>query len=671
MKVLDYVHITQGTASHQRYSNGNTLPLTQLPFGMNAFLPQTERQKCYTWFYHPDDRSLDGVRLTHQPSPWIGDFGTFLMMPQAGEHIGNTENERWSGYKPENAVLKPHYMKLEFLRSRSVFELVPTERGAIIRLDFSNEKWQPYISLLRHMENISISFDEEHNMVKGEVDFASHKLESSDSFRLYFVFSFDNGFNAEKSIKADDEGWHIALNSHKNIIRLGTSYIGYKQAEKNLKSEVSESFESIYAKSEKEWINRLSAIEIESDDEKKLNTFYSCLYRVFTYPNKMYELDENNNPIHYDIYSGSVKSGYLYTNNGLWDTYRTVYPLLSLIAPDMNKEILKGYLQIYHNLGWLPRWNSLCEVDCMPGTLIDAVLADGAIKGLLDAEDLKTALEGMLKHAEKPCEGFLGRSGVDVYNQLGFVPRDIHESVNCNQDYAYGDWCIAQVARLCGKEDIAERYEKRAQNYKNLFDKETGFMRSRDRNGEFLSAENFNPYSWGGDYTEGSAWQNSFSVFHDIDGLAELYGGKEFLAAKLDELFSAPQLYSVEGYGIEIHEMTEMVALPQFGQCAISNQPSFHLPWMFAALGQKSKTDYWVEKLVNEAFDWCADGLPGDEDNGTMSAWYVFAVMGFYPLCPGKPEYIRGKQLVKRVKIRGKEVDANYIGKVFYHKDLI
>lgn len=669
MNLLDYVHITQGTASQQRFSNGNTLPLVQLPFAMNAFVPQTQRRG--PWFYHPYDRSLEGVRLTHQPSPWIRDFGTFVMMPQAGKCISDSDYARWSGYRPEDAVLKPHYMKLGFLRSRSVFELVPTERGAIIRLKFNETSWQPYFSILRHGDNIKITFDESKNTVKGEVDFATIHCEGPDPFRLYFVFEFEKGFSTTKSIKAGDEGWHIALNSHNNIIRLGTSYIGYEQAEKNLKNEVSKDFETLYSDAQKNWLERLETIEIDSDDSDILKTFYSCLYRVFTFPNKMYELDDCGNAIHYDVHSNSVKNGFLYTNNGFWDTFRTVYPLLSIIAPEDNKEILKGYLQCYLNMGWLPRWNSLREINCMPGTLIDAVLADGAAKGLIEDKDLKIALEGMLKHAENSGEGFLGRAGIEDYMKLGYVPRDIHESVNCTQDYAYGDWCIAQVARLCGKEDIAKRYEKRAQNYKNLFDRDTGFMRSRDKEGNFLPAEEFDPFVWGGDYTEGSAWQNSFAVFHDIEGMAELYGGKEQFIAKLDELFATEQLYAVDGYGFEIHEMTEMAAETRFGQCAISNQPSFHLPWLFAALDDKAKTDYWVEKIVNQAFTYKPDGLPGDEDNGTMSAWYVFSVVGFYPICPGRPEYLRGKQLVKSVKIRGKAVNENSDDKFIPYKDLV
>lgn len=669
MQFLDFVNITQGSFSKPRFSNGNTLPLTQLPFGMNAFVPQTQSQN--RWFFNPDDRSLEGVRLTHQPSPWIGDFGCFVMMPQAGEYVADAAVARWSGYRPEEAIIKPHYLRLDFLKSRSLFELVPTQRGAIIRVDYRENEWQPYFSILRHAEKIEIEFNEAQNRIYGNVNFTDHHCKDEDNFRLYFVFQFDGGFSEKDSISAKDEGWHIALKNHSQIVRLATSYISKDRAVKNLESEVLNGDFNYYLNSAQDcWNEMLGRVEIDTKDINLLKTFYSCLYRVCVYPNKMYELDDNHNPIHYDVCSDSVKQGYLYTNNGFWDTFRTVYPLLSIIAPEQNKEILKGFLQCYLNLGWLPRWNSLREINCMPGTLIDAVLADGAVKDLLSKEELQVALEGMLKHAEQPCEGFYGRKGIDFYIKKGYVPRDIHESVNCNQDYAYGDWCISQIADLCGEFDIAKRYKQRAMNYKNLFDKETGFMRSRDRDGRFLPKEDFIPFDWGGDYTEGSAWQNSFAVYHDFEGLADLYGGKDELCEKLDELFATPPIYTVKGYGREQHEMTEMAAA-NFGQCAICNQPSFHLPWMYAALGQPQKTKYWVEKIAKEAFTYLPDGFPGDEDNGTTAAWYIFAVLGFYPICPGKAEYIRSKQLVQKAKIRGKNVPYSKKSVYFNHSDLV
>ena len=239
------------------------------------------------------------------------------------------------------------------------------------------------------------------------------------------------------------------------------------------------------------------------------------------------------------------------------------------------------------------------------------------------------------------------------YLKLGYVPFDEQrESVNLTLDAAYGDFCIAQIAAVLDHPEIEKEYRERAKNYRTLFDPETGFMRPRDSQGNFRP--DFSPFSWGRDYTEASAWQTSTFVPHDIEGLAQLHGGVEKLVKKLDDIFNTPPIYEVGGYGSEIHEMSEMAAV-NFGQCAISNQPSFHIPYMYAALGKVEKTNYWVKKICDELFTSDADGFPGDEDNGTMAAWYIFSCLGLYPLCPGKPEYIRSQMLVKSAKIVGKD----------------
>jgi predicted alpha-1,2-mannosidase len=260
----------------------------------------------------------------------------------------------------------------------------------------------------------------------------------------------------------------------------------------------------------------------------------------------------------------------------------------------------------------------------------------------------------MLHHANHNAPDHrYGRDGVEEYLRYGYVPRDFRESVNLTSDFAYGDWCIARVAEALGKHDLVEEYDRRAMSYKNLFDPATGFLRPRDREGKM--PEDFDPCVWGGDYTEGSAWQNSFFVPHDPAGLAALHGGAEAFVAKLDALFAEPPRYRVMGYGFEIHEMTEM-ALIDFGQMAISNQPSFHLPYLFAAVGAQDKTNYWVERLARETFKATSDGFPGDEDTGTTSAWYIMATLGFYRLCPGKDEWMKSKRLVKSARIMGKEL---------------
>ncbi|MDY6017556.1 MAG: GH92 family glycosyl hydrolase [Oscillospiraceae bacterium] len=677
MKYCSFVNTKQGSKSTHRYSNGNTLPLVQLPFGMASFAPQTESDK--RWYYHPDSRSLEGIRLTHQPSPWIADYGAFVLMPQ-NKKLGASGDSRWSGYRPEDAVLTPYYLKTRFLRSKSDFELTPTERGACVKITF-DEDGDNYLSVLPVTGWYSFRLD-------GNTLFASTNMHMSGEavkLRSYLVIRFPEnsvdpectltscgkGFKKAKKAHGIGRGIHIKLNGKATEFKLAISYISFEQALKNLDSELSgKSFSEIENAAEEKWEECLSRIRIESDDEKLIKIFYSCMYRAFLYPHKCYEYADGK-PVHYCPHDGSVHGGVRYTDNGFWDTYRTVYPLFSLIAKDELREMLKAFINEYRESGWLPRWLSIGECGCMPSTLIDAVICDGAVKGFIDKADLETALEGMIHHSEKNSgKRNFGRNGAESYCKLGYVPYDEEkESVNLTLDAAYGDWCIAEIAKILGKTDIEAKYRKRALNYQNLFDKETGFMRAKNKKGEFRP--DFTPFGWGRDYTEGSAWQTSFAVPHDIEGLAELYGGREKLIEKIDELFAAPPEYEVIGYGSEIHEMTEMAAV-DFGQCAISNQPSFHIPYIYSALGDVEKTAYWVKKLCDNAFSYENDGFPGDEDNGTTAAWFIFSVLGLYPFCPGKPEFVKGLKQVDKAFIGEKELDINrFSSNNIQYKDLI
>ena len=654
MKYIPYVNIKMGTKSHKRRSYGNTLPLTQIPFGMASFCIQTEDKRG--WFYHPDHEFAEGVRLTHQPSPWISDYGTFVMTPQ-NDVVAHSSAGAWSGYRIEDSVQRPDYLKLHFLRSNCTFELTPTERGGAVRLSFGDDR-PSFLSFLPVMGNYSYRFDAATSTLYGVTD--GHSQDIAVDFKMYFAVRFESGaVDAERTFVSGDceeTAVHVALTSREVEVRIGISYISEEMALATIERECGElSFEELRARAEENWEEKLSRIEIEPENEEQMKTFYSCLYRVFLFPHKAYELDGEENPVHYTPVDGKTRRGVRYTDNGFWDTYRTVYPLFTLIAREEFAEMLDGFVNDYAEGGWLPRWMAMGEVNCMPSTLIDAVVAEAAANGIGSRKTLEKALEGMLKHAnvEAPEPRF-GRNCIGSYLEYGYVPRDEHkESVNLTLDFAYGDWCIAVVARALGREDIAEEYDRRAMNYKKLFDAETGFMRGRDKEGRM--AENFDPVTWGGEYTEASAWQSSFAVPHDVEGLAELYGSKEKLIEKLDALFSEPPRYRVFGYGGEIHEMTEM-ALVDFGQMAISNQPSFHIPYIFAALGEQEKTDYWVEKLTREAFSSSDSGYPGDEDNGTTSAWYILATLGLYRLCPGKREWVRSKTLVKSAKIRGERI---------------
>lgn len=649
MGYLQYVNIKQGTFSEHRFSNGNTLPLTQLPFAMAGFAPQTEDRGG--WFYHPASHALEGVRLTHQPSPWIGDYGAFLLTPQTGA-LKHTPARAWSGYRPADAVLTPNYLKVHFLRARTDFELTPTVRGCKLRLSYPSDR-TPYLSVFPVYGNYTFRVDYDKNCVYVTSDGARGDFHVD--FKAYLVMRFSVPIDREKTV-CGDTYLHVAFSSPNVEADAATSYVGFDQAAANCADECAcVSFDAQRAKGESIWEEYLSRIEIEPTDEKQMRTFYSCLYRTGLFPHKAYEMRDGK-PIHYCPFDGSVRAGVRYTDNGFWDTYRTEYPLLARIARKEYAEMLEGFVTDYRDGGWLPRWPSIGERGCMPSTLIDAVIADAAVKGIADPALLETALEGMLNHAnhDAPNED-LGRQGAGAYLQYGYVPKDVvrSDSVNLTLDAAYGDFCIAQVAHVLGKTELEAKYRKRALNYRNLFDAETGFMRGKKSDGTFDDA--FDPFDWGGDYTEGSAWQSSFAVPHDVDGLAALYGGRDKLIEKLDELFSTPPLYNIGGYGCEIHEMTEMAAV-DFGQCAISNQPSFHLPYLFAALGAPEKTAYWVRKLCAEAFSAEDDGFPGDEDNGTTAAWYVLSTLGIYDICPGKNELIRIPMLCRRAKILGRDI---------------
>ena len=653
MSYIPYVNVKMGTKSVERRSYGNTLPFTQIPFGMAGFCLQTDGNS--RWYYHPDHEFVEGVRLTHQPSPWISDYGTFLMTPQ-NDCVRDNAGMAWSGYRIQDSIQSPHYLKLTFLRSNCKYELTPTERGAAIRLTFGDDR-PSFLSFLPVKGNYTYRFDKETNTLYGTTD--GHSFDISVGFKMYYAVRFLNDCvdNERSYFKGEGETAcaHVALNSQNVEARIGISYISEELASLVIDRECGNaSFDELQKAAEGNWEEKLHRIEIETDDEDQMKTFYSCLYRTFLFPHKAYEYDANGEILHYTPYDGKTRKGIRYTDNGFWDTYRTIYPLYTLIARDEFAEMLEGFVVDYVECGWLPRWPSIGEVGCMPSTLIDAVIAEAAVNGIGSKEVLETAFKGMLNHANNtaPDERY-GRTGIETYLKYGYVTRDFKESVNLTQDSAYGDWCIATVAKVLGHDEYVDEYMARSKNYKNLFDPETGFMRCKDKDGKM--PEFFDPCSWGGDYTEGSAWQNSFAVPHDIEGLAELHGGNDKLIAKLDELFTMEPKYRVLGYGCEIHEMTEM-ALVDFGQMAISNQPSFHLPFLFSVLGDQKKTDYWVEKLAREAFSYKNDGYPGDEDNGTTSAWYIFATIGMYRLCPGKKEWVPCKRLVKSVKILGKEI---------------
>ncbi len=655
MKYLPYVNVKMGTDSVPEFSNGNTLPLTAFPFGANHFSAETRGN--VTLFFNPGDARTNGIRLTHIMSPWLGDYNFITMnaICDDGRRLRVTENGApQSSYDHDSAELSPHYTKMHLNLYNTDIMLAPTSHGGVFKAIWKNNSRVNYFTLGFGNGKAEISVDAEKGLVYGSAKNAVciNRDDIPGDFKIYFVYSFDRDIISENTHIYKDRAF-IAFdgNTSELNVRFATSFISQEQARYNLESEIgNDSYETILKKCEASWEDHLSKIEIEAQNAIK-TTFYSCLYRCFLFPRAFHEICPDGVIRHFSPLSGKVCDGPFYTDNCFWDTYKTLFPLFSVILGERYREMCEGFVNFYKESGWLPRCVSPHAINCMPGTAIDAVFADAAVKGVVTSKDLLTdMLESLEKHAFNIApDPAMGRDGISDFNKLGYVSNSYIESVNKTLDYAYGNYCISRVARALDRTELAEKLEKSAKNYQNLFDPSTGFFRARDKDGAMRS--DFNDIDWGGDYTEGSAWQNTFAVYHDLMGYARLLGGRKELLDKIGKVFSTPPEFRLYGYNCEIHEMTEMAAAKDFGQCALSNQPSFHIPYLFSCMGDRDSSAYWVTKAVRELFSSETNGFPGDEDTGSMGAWYVFSCLGFYPVCPGSGEYVYAAPSIERAFI--------------------
>ena len=639
---IQQIDTRHGTANQGTFSNGNCLPYTGVPFGMNYFAPQTNDQKG-SWWFHPEDRTFQGYRLTHQPSPWMGDFSHFLMTPISGALSEPTIFHAQSSYRPEESLFCPTHLSIKQLRYGIQSTLIPSMYGGILSLTYTKNDSG---LLLSFPGRFRLTAKDAYTL-EGQV---THFAGAEDpNFTFYFVLRFDQPLTTSALDYASEQAAAIPIyfgSIKQQTIRLGTSFISNEQAHHNLRQEQNKQEKDYLLESRKQWQSYFDRIKINHHDQKQMETFYHNLYRTFLFPQTFYEIDQEGKKVHYDTSSRSVKEGVLYTNNGFWDTYKTVYPLFSLIAVDKYEEMLEGFLNSYRETGFLPKWLSPDERGLMPGTLIDAVIADAAVKGI-GTPNMPEFLEAMKKGATIQSEKQnYGRQGTNDYLKYGYVPNHYHESINHTLDYAYSDFCISRVAQTLADDETAHHYQQQSKNYRNVFDPQTGFMRSKDLSGQFRP--DFSPTSWGTDYAEGSAWQSSFAVFHDFSGLIEVHGGKQAFGNKLVELCNQAPTFEVGGYGFEIHEMSEMAAT-EFGQLAISNQPSFHYPYLFHYIGKPEMAQPLIKQLLTQLFDASPTGYPGDEDNGSMAAWYIFNSLGMYPVTPGTGEYVIGIPLFDQV----------------------
>ncbi|MCA9257881.1 MAG: glycoside hydrolase family 92 protein, partial [Planctomycetales bacterium] len=433
-------------------------------------------------------------------------------------------------------------------------------------------------------------------------------------------------------------------------LRIGASFIGYEQAMLNQRRELPDwDFEEAKQRGREAWQRELGRVEIEGATAEQKSTFYTALYRVLQFPRLIHEIDESDAMRHYSPFdNGHIYDGPLYTDNGLWDTYRTAFPLFVLFYPEHSRSILEGWLNAYREGGRLPNWPSPGNRPCMIGSHSDSIFADAWAKGMRSF-DPREAYAAMRKNAfENDAAGWAGRDHLDEYMSLGYVPVDARRdaAASCTLEYAYGDYCVSRLAKAAGRDDDFDTLMKRAQNYRHAWDPATGFMRGRLADGTWQ--EPFDPLAWGGAYTEGNAWQWLWSVQQDPYGLMELLGGRDAMAQKLDELLTMPSTTVVGGYGHVIHEMRE-VEHAAMGQYAHVNEPNHHVLFLYNYVGQPWKTQAAVRRVLAELYD--VDGMVGDEDTGQMSAWYAFNAAGFYPFCPGSPYYLIGSPLFNELTI--------------------
>ncbi len=671
---VEWVNPLMGTQSKPSLSNGNTYPAVGVPWGMNLWTAQTGKMGD-GWAYTYDADKIRGFKQTHQPSPWMNDYGQFVIMPVTGS-LKFKEDDRASWFSHKAEVSKPYYYSVYLADADVTTELVPTDRASQFRFTFpKSDSSFVVVDAINKGSYIKV-IPAERKIIGYSTRYARGPLPKN--FKNYFVIYFDKDFSLSKTFsdnklnatelesESDHSGAIIGFKTKKGekvTAKVATSFISFEQADLNLKKELAnDDFEATKTKAKALWNKELSKLMVEGGTIDQVRTFYSCLYRALFFPNKLYEIDANNKMVHWSPYNGKIEPGYMFAGTGFWDTFRALYPFLNLVYPKINKDMQEGLINDYKEGGWLPEWSSPGYANIMIGNNSASVVADAYIKGLrgYDTEILWKALINGANN-EGPIDA-VGREGVAYYNKLGYVPYNVkvNENVARTLEYAYDDFTIYQFGKAIGKpKKEIDIYAKRAMNYKNVFDPQTKLMRGKNEDGSFQSP--FNPLKWGDAFTEGNSWHYSWSVFQDVDGLAKLMGGHDAFVNKLDSVFSQPPAFDESAYGGVIHEIREM-QIANMGQYAHGNQPIQHMIYLYNYGGAPWKAQYWVREAMDRLYKATPDGYCGDEDNGQTSAWYIFSSMGFYPVTPGVDQYVLGAPLFKKVTLtldNGKKVVIN------------
>lgn len=660
--LVQYVNTLQGTDSHFGLSYGNTYATTAMPYAMHTWSAQTG-PNGEGWKYQYAEDKIRGFQQAHQCSPWVSDYAVYSFMPMVGELVVNQE-KRGAKFSHSNEIAKPNYYKVT-LDNGITTEMAPTTRGVHLRFSFP-ASGDAYLILDGYTDMSEVKIDAQKRQISGWVNnqrFVNH----AENFRNHFVVQFDKPFEAygtwenqkdeifagEAHRKGKGAGAYIKFKKGTKVqAKAASSYISPEQALLTLNRELGndKNLEQTKARGAEIWNKLLNRVIVEGGTDEQIRTFYSCLFRANLFSRKFYERNENNEPYYYSPYDGKIYNGYMYTDNGFWDTFRTQFPLSNILHPTMQGQYMNALLDAHDQCGWLPSWSQPGETGGMIGNHAISLLADAWAKGIRTF-DPQRALKAYAHEAmnKGPWGGANGRIFWKEYFQLGYVPYpESSGSTAQTLEYAYDDWCGYELARATGNQFYMDVFERQMYNYRNVFDTSTGFMRGRGNDGKWQ--EPFDPFVWGGPYCEGNAWHYTWSVFHDVQGLIDLFGSPDKMVAKMDSVFTVPNVIKPGTYGSVIHEMKEM-ELANMGQYAQGNQPIQHMIYMYSYAGQPWKTQYWARQIMDRLYNSTERGYPGDEDQGGMSSWYILSALGIYAVCPGTDEYVLGSPLFKKATI--------------------
>jgi len=619
-------------------------------------------------------------------------------------------------WEPRGAIIKPYLFDATVAPYNIRIELTPTDHAAVLRVTFpikevvsageSALKQEKRICFIEAAwDNHGVIADTGGQYIKGRATQVHEDRMITSGFSMFILVE------SKEATDVDSHNDMTCLRFRNDagsvIVRMATSFISHDQAKLNMRREVKndKSFDQVSKESKTVWRNILKRVDVVDPGEhsefasRNLAVFYTGLYRALMFPRRIDEFDANQQVVHYSPYDphsqpgGPVKKGVLVTDNGFWDTFRTVYPLLSLAYPDHLAVIIQGWLNAYSEGGWLPSWASPGYRNCMVGTFADVVIADAIVKGVTGF-DLMMAKDALLKDAfEEPpkfSDGAVGKVGLREYIDNGFLAYDQRggEVVSRTVDYGFADFATAQALQALiardednkvfdsqAKEDLQRKaktlLERSQRAYSSLFNKQSGLLTPRSRSDSRLPA-GFSAIEWGNGYTEGSPWHHSFPPYgiytgneRELGKLVDLHGGKSKLLSKLKELLQTPSNFKFGSYGQQIHEMVEMraVAMGQYGH---NNQPCHHLLYLFALLGDSKSTQCLVRGVMSRAYG--EDFYAGDEDNGEQGAWFVLSALGLFSVTPGTKSYVLGSPIFKHVRISRDEQQNQY--QTFYDTDL-